>query len=74
MHEFPSGGAIAHIGVWITHIIGHGLLHLTIENLLKLGRKLMTKITEYTKAIGRYAHSRLQGLLPALIVTAIVTI
>lgn len=34
----------------------------------------MNKITEYTKVFGRYAHSRLHGLLPTLIVAAIVTI
>lgn len=34
----------------------------------------MNKITEYTKAVDRYAHSRLHGLLPSLIVAAIVTI
>lgn len=34
----------------------------------------MSKITEYIKAIGRYAQSRLYGLLPTLIVAAIVTI
>lgn len=34
----------------------------------------MTKIAEYIKAIGRYIHSRLHGLLPTLIVAAIVTI
>lgn len=73
-YEFPSGGAIAHIGVWITEIIGHGLLHLTIEKLLTLGREPMTKIAEFIKSIGRYTQSRLHGLLPTLIVAAIVTI
>lgn len=34
----------------------------------------MHKITEYVKAVGRYTHSRLHGLLPTLIVAAIVTI
>ena len=34
----------------------------------------MNKITEYIKPVGRYAHSRLHGLLPSLIVAAIVTI
>lgn len=34
----------------------------------------MNKITEYIKAIGRYANLRLHGLLPTLIVAAIVTI
>ncbi|MDM7956670.1 hypothetical protein, partial [Blastomonas sp.] len=72
--QFPSGGAIAHIGVWITHILGHSLLHLSIEELIKIGRKPMKKITEYIKAVGRYTHSRLHGLLPTLIVAAIVTI
>lgn len=34
----------------------------------------MNKIPEYIKAVGRYAHSRLHGLLPTLFVAAIVTI
>jgi hypothetical protein len=34
----------------------------------------MTKITEYIKYIDRYTHSRQHGLLPTLIVAAIVTI
>lgn len=34
----------------------------------------MNKITEYIKTVGRYIHSRLHGLMPALIVAAIVTI
>lgn len=34
----------------------------------------MIKITEYIKAVGRYAKSRFRGLLPTLIVAAIVTI
>jgi hypothetical protein len=34
----------------------------------------MNKITEYIRAVGRYVHLRLHGLLPTLIVAAIVTI
>lgn len=34
----------------------------------------MTKITEFTKTIGRYIRLRLHGLVPTLIVAAIVTI
>ena len=34
----------------------------------------MTKIAEFIKSIGRYTQPRLHGLLPTLIVAAIVTI